>query len=84
MGLRSGMRATTHLPIAIMNELKKQVMKLIETQQGVDDQAAYNAGLDCANNGPNDDNCHFRFFSRPSLTQAWQRGKAAQKIEKWE
>lgn len=55
--------------------MEEQIAKLIETQQGADEAAAYRAGFDCAKNGANTDNCHFRYFSRPSMTKAWERGK---------
>ncbi len=45
----------------------------------VDD--AYHAGRDAGRNGANIDNAHFRFFARPELTEAWQRGKAVADIE---
>lgn len=37
--------------------------------------AAYNAGYDCGQNGPNTVNCHFSLFSTPENTMAWERGK---------
>lgn len=36
---------------------------------------AYDAGYDCALNGANDKNCHFGWFSSPSFTREWERGK---------
>lgn len=37
---------------------------------------AYRAGHDCGVFGPDALNCSVRFFSRPELTAAWERGKA--------
>lgn len=37
---------------------------------------AYDAGYDCGKNGANTHNCHFSFFSSPSLTKEWERGKS--------
>lgn len=37
---------------------------------------AYNAGLDCALNGPNITNCDYRLFATKELTAAWEHGKA--------
>lgn len=36
----------------------------------------YEAGMDCAENGPNEDNCHFGWFSTPERRDEWERGKA--------
>ena len=36
---------------------------------------AWRMGRDCVLNGPNDKNCHFRFFATPQLTQAWTEGR---------
>lgn len=38
------------------------------------EQQAYEAGKDCAVNGPNTSNCHFRYFSSPEKTKAWEKG----------
>lgn len=43
-------------------------------------QRAYEAGRDAAINGPNTTNCHFRFFSSPESTAAWERGKASTQL----
>lgn len=43
---------------------------------------AYMAGRDCAVNGPNQENCHFKHFARPELTAAWERGKRNAELEK--
>jgi hypothetical protein len=37
---------------------------------------AYRAGYDCGRSEPNSTNCGIRFFSRPELTAAWERGRA--------
>lgn len=37
---------------------------------------AYQMGLDCGRNGPNEKNCHFSIFSRREYTDAWEKGKA--------
>lgn len=39
------------------------------------EHAAYVAGRDCALNGSNTINCHFKYFTRPALTAAWEMGK---------
>ena len=35
----------------------------------------YEAGIDCALYGPNEDNCHFGWFSTPERRDEWERGK---------
>ena len=35
----------------------------------------YSAGYDAGKNKPNEINSHFRFFSTPEKTKAWERGK---------
>ena len=52
-----------------------EIAKLIELQQGVDEKDAYAAGFHCGRYGSDTQNCHFKYFSRPSLTKAWERGK---------
>jgi hypothetical protein len=37
---------------------------------------AYAAGRDCALNGANTTNSHFRHFATPEQTKAWEKGKA--------
>lgn len=37
---------------------------------------AYRAGRDCALNGANTTNCHFKYFASRELTSEWERGKA--------
>lgn len=41
------------------------------------EEQAFQAGTDCAKNGPNTDNCNFTYFSSPILTAAWESGKAS-------
>lgn len=41
-----------------------------------EEQRAFDAGVACALEGPDEDNCHFRHFATPYLTAAWERGKA--------
>jgi hypothetical protein len=36
---------------------------------------AYEAGKDCAVNGPNEANCHFVWFASDSSKAEWERGK---------
>lgn len=36
---------------------------------------AYEMGIDCGRNGPNETNCHFSIFSEPFYTLAWDLGK---------
>lgn len=38
---------------------------------------AYDAGRDCAINGPNVANCHFGFFGSKESMEEWSRGKAS-------
>jgi hypothetical protein len=38
------------------------------------EQAAFEAGRDCAINGPNTRNCHYLHFATPEMTIAWERG----------
>ena len=37
---------------------------------------SYQAGRDCALNGPNTTNCHSALFASPEHTRAWFRGSA--------
>lgn len=34
----------------------------------------YDAGYDSVKNGANMENCHFKFFTAPAKTAAWERG----------
>jgi len=45
------------------------------------EEEAYLAGVDCAKNGPNTENCHFSFFSSVEKMQAWERGKQSLEID---
>lgn len=45
-------------------------------------EAAYEAGVRCGIDGPNEGNCNFRFFSTPELLGAWEKGKADGEIQK--
>lgn len=58
-----------------MNDWLDGVKRFVDVQRNVSEEAAYQAGVDCARSGPNKENCHFRHFSHSSLTQAWERGK---------
>lgn len=40
------------------------------------EMTAYEAGRDCAINGPDTTNCDFRHFATPEQTKAWEQGKA--------
>ena len=44
---------------------------------GVTVKDAEAAGRDAALNGSNTTNTHFKFFTKPELTSAWERGKAS-------
>ena len=55
--------------------MNEQILKLIELQQSVDEKDSYVAGFACGMNGADSENCHFKYFSRPSMTQVWERGK---------
>ncbi len=37
-------------------------------------QECYEAGVDAKKNGGNINNSHFRFFTSPDRTKAWERG----------
>ncbi len=37
-------------------------------------QEAYKAGYDAGRNGPNIDNCNFRFFATKKLKDEWEQG----------
>ena len=41
----------------------------------MNEDMAYNHGLDCGKNGADTTNCHFSNFSKPEYTKAWERGK---------
>jgi len=41
----------------------------------MNEQQAYDLGVDCAKNGVNTTNCHFSIFDSSSLTKAWERGR---------
>lgn len=41
---------------------------------------AYEAGKSSVINGANTKNCHFRFFAKPELTRAWERGAADARV----
>jgi len=43
---------------------------------------AYEMGLDCGRNGPNETNCHFKIFSEEFYTLAWDLGKEKGMLEK--
>lgn len=53
------------------------IARLIMNRQTMDEKTAYEAGFDCGKNGATTDNCHFKYFSRQSMTEAWERGKLA-------
>jgi len=55
-------------------------MKRVYEDEGM--QEAYEQGLDSGLNGANTTNCHFRLFSSPDKTRAWERGNHAGKIKK--
>lgn len=38
---------------------------------------AYLAGVDCAERGPQPENCHYRYFASPELAREWERGRAS-------
>ena len=42
---------------------------------------AYEMGLDCGRNGPNETNCHFKIFSEEIYTLAWDIGKEKGMLE---
>ncbi len=55
-------------------EIRKRQAKMRYAE--ITDEQARNAGYDAGINGPNTENCHFRYFSEPRLTRAWEQGKA--------
>jgi hypothetical protein len=54
-------------------------MKLPFFKSRAEDEA-YKAGMDCAVNGENTENCHFSLFGTPELRRAWEMGK--ERVEK--
>ena len=50
----------------------KDIQKSIST---VDKELAFKMGYDCGQNGADERNCNFSFFSNPELTKEWERGK---------
>jgi len=42
---------------------------------------AYEMGLDCGRNGPNETNCNFKIFSEEFYTLAWDLGKEKGMLE---
>jgi len=42
---------------------------------------AYEMGLDCGRNGPNETNCDFKIFSEEFYTLAWDLGKEKGMLE---
>lgn len=44
--------------------------------QSESEQAAFDAGVACHLEGPDEDNCSPAHFRSPELTAAWMRGKA--------
>lgn len=38
------------------------------------EEECYDAGYDSVENGPNIENCHFKFFATTTKTAAWERG----------
>lgn len=45
-------------------------------------ESAYQAGRDCALNGPNESNCCFRWFATRTMTSEWERGKREAEAER--
>ena len=45
-------------------------------------QDAYDAGRDAAIHGPNQTNCHFRYFATAKQARAWERGNKSWRQEK--
>lgn len=59
------------------NRTSGHLEKLLVSLRGLDKfPSPYEAGIDCAMNGPNEDNCHFGWFSTPERRDEWERGKA--------
>jgi hypothetical protein len=58
------------LPVKTLGE-----MMLLVKQNSVNREDAFKAGVDCAKNGANTTNCHFRFFGSRELTKFWEAGK---------
>lgn len=48
----------------------------------VTEDEAWMAGHDAAMRGADTENCHFKFFSRPELTKAWEKGQKAGNCER--
>jgi len=50
--------------------------RIIDAFGVTDEEAAFQAGRDAAENGSTPGNCDYRFFATPSLKEAWERGNA--------
>jgi len=58
----------------------RKLERMIRKENGhteTDEDRAYGAGFDCGRNGANDENCHFKYFTKPELAAAWEGGKRA-------
>jgi len=62
------------------DQIKETVKKFV--REPIYPYQAYELGKDCANNGPNDKNCHFSIFSSPENTREWERGKREAALSK--
>jgi len=40
-----------------------------------DERDCFDAGVNYANNGANNSNCHFKFFTSKERTKAWELGR---------
>lgn len=41
----------------------------------VDEAECYDAGYSSIDDGPDESNCHCKFFTTPNRTAAWERGR---------
>lgn len=57
----------------ILKELARRTLKKKDFH-GFNDLKAYQAGIKCARNGPNADNCNLIFFSDEAFLISWQCG----------
>lgn len=49
---------------------------------GATEREAYEAGRQAGLHRANDATAHYRYFARPELTAAWERGNASGKLER--
>lgn len=58
-----------------INRMEIAVKETQEYARSASERLAEEAGYDAGINGPNTTNTHFKWFTAPHLTKAWERGK---------